>query len=159
MKAGDTCESIAVANSVAQGTLWAINNLSPDCSAMTVGQSLCLPKQCDLYTLERNDTCWSIASAKGLSFSSILGYNPTISPDCSNLNATGSVICVSNPQGNFAPPPVEWDQSERSEPVCYCRCSRAWANSIRNHGPVRRLLPGASRRHMPAYLVGRRSER
>ncbi|KAH8761309.1 hypothetical protein BGZ57DRAFT_993033 [Hyaloscypha finlandica] len=105
VKAGDTCESIAVANSVAQGTLWAINNLSPDCSAMTVGQSLCLPKQCDLYTLERNDTCWSIASAKGLSFSSILGYNPTISPDCSNLNATGSVICVSNPQGNFAPPP------------------------------------------------------
>ncbi|KAJ2968585.1 hypothetical protein NQ176_g9106 [Zarea fungicola] len=90
VKTGDTCSSIAVANSVAQGTLWGLNNLGPDCSNMAIA----------------GDTCWSIATAKGISFSALLGYNPAISPDCSNLNATGSVICVSNPQGNFIPLPA-----------------------------------------------------
>ncbi|KAJ2979136.1 hypothetical protein NQ176_g3432 [Zarea fungicola] len=106
VKKGDTCSSIAVANSVAQGTLWGLNNLGPDCSNMAIGQSLCLPAKCTLYTLAAGDTCWSVATAKGISFSALLGYNPAISPDCSNLNATGSVICVSNPQGNFVPLPA-----------------------------------------------------
>ncbi|KAL1869088.1 hypothetical protein VTK73DRAFT_3366 [Phialemonium thermophilum] len=105
VKAGDTCKSIAVSNSVGEGTLWAINNIQPNCSAMTIGQSLCLPKQCTLYTLKPGDTCQSITAATGVSFSSLLGYNPTISPDCGNLNMTGSVVCISNPEGDFDPPP------------------------------------------------------
>ncbi|KAH8894666.1 hypothetical protein GQ53DRAFT_610598, partial [Thozetella sp. PMI_491] len=104
IQAGDTCESIAVAKSVSQGTLWAINNLRPDCAALTVGQSLCLPQQCSLYTLQANDTCWSIAADQGLSFSTLLGYNPTINADCTNLNITSSVICISNPQRDYVPP-------------------------------------------------------
>lgn len=106
VQAGDTCQSIAIANSVAQGTLWAINNLTPDCSLMAVGESLCLPKQCDVYTLEPTDSCWSVALANSIGFSSLLGYNPTINSDCSNLNTTGPIICISNPQGDYYPPPI-----------------------------------------------------
>ncbi|KAH8811228.1 hypothetical protein F5884DRAFT_876398 [Xylogone sp. PMI_703] len=101
-KSGDTCKSIALANSVAEGSIWALNNLGPDCT-ITAGQSLCLPQSCEIYTITPTDTCFTIATNNGVTYSSLLNYNPTISRDCANLHNT-SVICISNPHGDFTLP-------------------------------------------------------
>ncbi|KAH8804437.1 hypothetical protein F5884DRAFT_901622 [Xylogone sp. PMI_703] len=100
-KNGDTCESISLAESVAQGSIWAINNLFSDCS-ITVGQSLCLPGSCKTYTITSDDTCFTIATNNNITYSTFLNYNPTISADCSNLHNT-SIVCISNPDGDFIP--------------------------------------------------------
>ncbi|KAH8800156.1 hypothetical protein F5884DRAFT_904863 [Xylogone sp. PMI_703] len=102
VKSGDSCKSIALANSVAEGSIWALNNLLPNCST-TVGQSLCLPKSCKTYTIEPTDSCFSIASDSNITSSAFLNYNPTISPDCANLHNT-SVVCISNPDGDYVLP-------------------------------------------------------
>ncbi|KAH8820661.1 hypothetical protein F5884DRAFT_827017 [Xylogone sp. PMI_703] len=101
-KSGDTCKSIALANSVAEGTIWSLNNLLPNCT-ITVGQSLCLPQRCKTYTLTSSDTCDTIASDNGITYSTFLSFNPTINRDCTNLHNT-SVVCISNPNGDFIPP-------------------------------------------------------
>jgi len=103
VQSGDTCASIASSNSVAEGTLWAINNLRPNCAAMSAGQSLCLPNKCQTYTMTPSDTCVSVAVASNNSLASFLNYNPTINSGCSNLNISGSVVCLTNPSGDYTP--------------------------------------------------------
>ncbi|OCK76037.1 carbohydrate-binding module family 50 protein [Lepidopterella palustris CBS 459.81] len=93
----DTCHSIALANSVAEGTLWAMNNLFADCSNMQSGQSLCLPNQCTTYAMSSNESCISIAIQNRVPYASLLSWNPTINSDCSNISPNGSVICISSP--------------------------------------------------------------
>lgn len=111
---GDTCHSIAVAHSVAEGTIWALNNLTPDCSRLGLegnrtSADLCLPKTCQtLITsgdLGDDEDCWSIATAQNLTFAQFLAYNPSINRDCSNLNLNGSsvVVCISSPDGTYTP--------------------------------------------------------
>ncbi|KAI9775416.1 MAG: hypothetical protein M1839_001111 [Geoglossum umbratile] len=97
VKTGDTCRSIALANSVAEGTIWALNNLFADCSSIQSGQSLCLPNQCTTYTMSPNETCIGVAFQNAIPFANILSWNPTINSDCSNLSPKGSVICISSP--------------------------------------------------------------
>ncbi|KAE9373106.1 carbohydrate-binding module family 50 protein [Stipitochalara longipes BDJ] len=108
-KIGDTCHSIALAHSVSESSISVINNLHPDCSLLSTRLSqnpppppICLPPTCATY-VTANDTCWTISSAKGITYPQFLAWNPAISPDCSNLNATGSVVCISNPDGPYTP--------------------------------------------------------
>ncbi|KAL1961764.1 hypothetical protein VTN77DRAFT_1090 [Rasamsonia byssochlamydoides] len=89
-------------NSVSSGALRVLNNLFPDCSNLSPGTSLCLPMTCQTYTVQPNDTCWSIAGNYSTSFISLISYNPTINSQCSNL-ATGEIICLSPPSGNYTP--------------------------------------------------------
>ncbi len=85
-----------------------LNNLLPDCSLLTTGHSLCLPKSCTTYTVKASDSCESIAYNNGITVNNLRSYNPTINPTCTNLNTTdGSVVCISNPDGVYLPPPPQ----------------------------------------------------
>ena len=103
MKTGDTCNTIAAAKSVAQGSLQIINALVPGCSNMQINQTLCLPKTCKTYQFGGNDTCASITLENSIAIPIIIGYNPAINSQCSNSDLNGSVICVSPAFGTCTP--------------------------------------------------------
>ncbi|EDN91369.1 hypothetical protein SS1G_00772 [Sclerotinia sclerotiorum 1980 UF-70] len=103
---GDTCDSIALAKGVSAATMYYINSDINNCSSVTVGATLCLPLTCtDLYTVQENDTCTSIAVNAGLLTANVISYNSHINWNCSNLHSTdpywGSTLCVSTPGGTY----------------------------------------------------------
>lgn len=64
---GDTCDSIALADSISTATMFYINPNILNCSDIVAGTSLCLPQPCNsLYTVQANDTCTSIAVDAGI---------------------------------------------------------------------------------------------
>jgi LysM repeat protein len=97
---GDNVQLIASKNSVATGTLLAINQLFPDGSDLEAGQVLCLPFTCQTHTVVTNDTCSQIATAAGIALQSFFGYNPTINVYCTNL-ILGQSVCASPPGGLY----------------------------------------------------------
>lgn len=48
-----------------------------------------------------NNTCAGVAAANGIPYAAVLGSNPAINGDCSNLNPNGFVICLSPPSGTY----------------------------------------------------------
>jgi hypothetical protein len=111
---GDTCDSIAEANSVSSAALYLEN---PDaiynCSSIVAGTDLCLPAPCELiWTVQPEDTCSSIEYNITVStMSSVLGniqkYNRWVDRDCTNLHTAGDavfghVICLSPQNGIFS---------------------------------------------------------
>lgn len=98
IQSGDTCHSIATAKSVSEGTLRVLNDILADCSNLpSAGTEICLPESCTKHIVAVNQTCLEIAITYGQYQSqSIITWNPTINPGCSNLVA-GEVICVSSP--------------------------------------------------------------
>ena len=103
---GDTCTSIALAKSVNSGALRILDNLLPDCSNLTPGTQLCLPRPCNTYLFTADDTCESVALAHDVSDALIIAWNPTINAMCSNIDLVGSVICVSSPYDEYTPSTV-----------------------------------------------------
>ncbi|PYH80406.1 pectin lyase-like protein [Aspergillus uvarum CBS 121591] len=103
---GDTCDSLATQYSVASAAIQIGNPaLVNDCRELIAGRELCIPFSCDtLYTLQDDDTCYSIFRAQQslLQSGDVRKYNPWINGKCTNLQSTrwihGSVICLS-PQG------------------------------------------------------------
>lgn len=104
VKYGDTCDTIALQYGVASAALQSGNReLIQDCSRLQPGDVLCLPLSCEkIYTLQDNDTCFSIDMTQDVEYGGTRKYNPWIDMYCSNLQTTrriiGSVICLS-PQG------------------------------------------------------------
>ncbi|KAK0545654.1 hypothetical protein OC845_005003 [Tilletia horrida] len=92
---GATCDGICRRNSVSGYQLQKLNS-GLDCSSLKVGQSLCLrSKEYDctaVYTVAGGDTCYSIATAKGISSTQLSNDNPGLS--CGSIYA-GQVLCVS----------------------------------------------------------------
>jgi hypothetical protein len=74
------------------------NGLTADCSNFpNVGDSLCIPETCKIYTVKVNDTCYGISEAYNATFTvtQLISWNPDINRDCSNLEAiTGTLICI-----------------------------------------------------------------
>lgn len=110
--AGDTCDSIAIANSVSSATLFAINPALRDCSSssLPVGALLCLPQTYDaLWTVQPDDTCQTIGNATSNSIDTLVLYNTMLNRNCSNLHQTipenapswGNTLCVSSPGGLY----------------------------------------------------------
>lgn len=107
-KAGDTCDSISAANSVASASLLNLNNnlRIANCTSISAGMQFCLPLPCKTYTVKDNDTC------DGINFSNnvtdLAQYNNWINYDCSNLQVArpnlGSVVCLSPAGGAYVPP-------------------------------------------------------
>lgn len=99
VQAGDTCKSIALSQSVSQGALWTINNLLPDCSRMSAGDDLCLPRSCAVVdmSLEANATCFITAISFNATYAAFLSWNPSINSGCTNLSPDDTVVCVSSP--------------------------------------------------------------
>ena len=62
----------------------------------------CLPQSSSTYLVQSNDNCWSIASANSIPASILIGYNPSLNSDCSDL-ISGENICISPVVGIYIP--------------------------------------------------------
>ncbi|GFF42111.1 autolysin [Aspergillus udagawae] len=100
--AGDNIQAIAEAQGVPTGPLRTLNGIFPDGSNLLAGQVLCLPRKCQIYKVQANDTCASIASAYSISVVDIFTYNPTINRACSNLIADTN-ICIGPSGAQYTP--------------------------------------------------------
>ena len=101
VKAGDTCNSISIAHNVSTFDLLYENGLEGFCANFpSAGRRLCLPHQCNIYTVQPNDTCYGITQTSGNAFtvSQIISWNINLNRDCSNLDQlVGSQLCISFP--------------------------------------------------------------
>ncbi|KAK3934138.1 hypothetical protein QBC46DRAFT_274422 [Diplogelasinospora grovesii] len=98
VKSGDTCASIAQANSVATDRFVTDNHLDYNCTAILPGSQVCIPQSCLLYEIKTNDTCDSILADEDYSLNQLLSWNPTIHSTCDNLDSMiGREICISPP--------------------------------------------------------------
>jgi hypothetical protein len=104
--AGDNCNTIAKAQNVSTFSLLYENNLEAYCADFpAVGTSICLPGQCNVYTVAVNDTCRSIiASVPGdITLTQLSSWNPNINIGCGNLGQlVDTEICIS-PVGGLPP--------------------------------------------------------
>lgn len=86
----DTCTSISLAQNISTFSLLTENGLEAYCNNFptTPGTLLCLPSQCNIYTIETDDTCSSIiASApRNITLYDLIAWNPNINNPCSNLH-------------------------------------------------------------------------
>ncbi|KAL4904227.1 hypothetical protein BDW74DRAFT_155322 [Aspergillus multicolor] len=104
---GDNCVDISQTNHVSTGSLITLNSLRLDCTNLLLGQTLCLPPECDDYVVQSGDTCIDIAAKfPDVSYQQIVAWNPTINPYCTNLLVDQN-ICVGPPGGiaNFTTVP------------------------------------------------------
>ncbi|OAA41492.1 LysM domain-containing protein [Beauveria brongniartii RCEF 3172] len=98
VKSGDTCESIASANSIATDRFITDNDLDYNCTAISARQSVCLPESCKLHRVATGDTCDSILKREQFYLTQLLSWNPTIHANCDNLaSMAGRDICISPP--------------------------------------------------------------
>lgn len=106
--AGDTCDSIAQANSVASAGLLNLNNNLgiTNCTSVAAGMEFCLPPQCKTYVIKDGDTCEGIEFTHGID--DLARYNNWIDYGCDNLQDArpnlGSVVCVSPAGGAYEAP-------------------------------------------------------
>jgi len=87
VQSGDTCDSIALAQNVSTFSIVTAGSLSPDCSNLQAGSSLCLPSSCNLYRVQYDDTCDSILAANtNVTATNLLSWNPNINVLCTNID-------------------------------------------------------------------------
>lgn len=103
IQAGDTCYSIGTKfNSSTHGLLYK-NNLPAYCVGFpSPGTTLCIPEACDIYTVQGDDTCYSIMFTHDYAFTvtQLISWNPNLNRGCSNINQlVGSQICLSFEKG------------------------------------------------------------
>ncbi|EFY87854.1 LysM domain protein [Metarhizium acridum CQMa 102] len=107
---GDTCDSIALANSVSAASLFFLNPDLLNCSSVPAGLQLCLPEKCsELYTVKNKDEdCVVIGVQHGTSWAKLVKWNLALKDNCRNIYGTdpfwGRVICVSQPGGEYTDP-------------------------------------------------------
>ncbi|KAF7184584.1 hypothetical protein CNMCM7691_005768 [Aspergillus felis] len=120
IRQGDDCLSVSKALSVSTAMLRYENGLTADCSNFpNVGDSLCIPETCEIYTVKVNETCYGISEAYNATFTvtQLISWNPDINRDCSNLEAiTGTQICISA-AGDDGEPDVTTTTMASTEPV------------------------------------------
>ncbi|KAL7794273.1 LysM domain protein [Trichoderma ceciliae] len=104
-KQGDSCDSVALANSVSSASLYYINPNLTNCTSIAAGVELCLPQTCTTHTVQEGETCVDVGVNAGTSWMSLIDWNLMLDSRCSNLWSTdpfwGHVICVSAPGGGF----------------------------------------------------------
>ncbi|KAJ3559301.1 hypothetical protein NM688_g426 [Phlebia brevispora] len=105
VESGDTCASIAAANSLSYDQLISVNGLDMNCTKLPpAGSAICLSGKCPLYTVQQSDTCVSIAEAESISWAQLIAWNPQFNTYCTNLaTQVGKGICVGPPGGGYAP--------------------------------------------------------
>lgn len=105
IQAGDTCNSIALAQNVSTFAVYGSHGIT-DCSDLATGSKLCLLGQCLLHQVQETDTCDSIIAGAGITVSPsmFVAWNPNIDAVCSNLcTLVGMYICLSRPAGLLIP--------------------------------------------------------
>ncbi|KFY70725.1 hypothetical protein V498_10250, partial [Pseudogymnoascus sp. VKM F-4517 (FW-2822)] len=104
-KEGDSCDSVAIANSISGATLYYINENLHNCTSIKAGLQLCLPDPCTTHMVTANETCVELGVDSGTSWMNLIDWNLMLDSRCSNIWATepfwGHVICVSAPGGEF----------------------------------------------------------
>ncbi|KFY18020.1 hypothetical protein V492_00207 [Pseudogymnoascus sp. VKM F-4246] len=104
-KEGDSCDSVAIANSISGATLYYINENLPNCTYINAGLELCLPLTCTTHIVTANEDCVELAVDSGTSWMSLIDWNLMLDSRCSNLweggPFWGHVICISPPGGDF----------------------------------------------------------
>ncbi len=78
VQSGDTCASIAQANSVATDRFITDNHLDYNCTAILPGNQVCIPQSCLLHTIQANDTCASILAEQDYSLTQLVSWNPYV---------------------------------------------------------------------------------
>ncbi|KAJ5864836.1 uncharacterized protein N7529_006752 [Penicillium soppii] len=98
VKQGDSCDTIAAAHDVATGKFITENHFDANCTAMSVGDDVCIGTSCSLYQVQPGDTCSSILANYTFYMNQLLSWNPTIHTNCDNLDTmVGDQICVGPP--------------------------------------------------------------
>ena len=109
MEDGDDCNKISLSQNVSTSDLLYQNGLEGYCTNFPKsGQKLCLPPECDVYTVQKNDTCWGITQANNnaMSIAQLVSWNANLNRDCSNIEQyVGMQICISFP-GDVGSAPV-----------------------------------------------------
>ncbi|KAH8889139.1 hypothetical protein GQ53DRAFT_825896 [Thozetella sp. PMI_491] len=77
VQGGDTCQSIALANSIATDRFITDNHLDYNCTTIAAGRHVCLPQSCLLYQVQASDTCDSILANEDFYLTQLLSWNPT----------------------------------------------------------------------------------
>lgn len=108
VQAGDTCNGICKANNVSTFALAQRNDLSAYCRDFAqVGSELCLPASCDIYTVQQNDTCRSVAAKQPsyITTTQLQAWNPNLNRLCTNMDQQVDMqICVSPPGDSQSAP-------------------------------------------------------
>ncbi|KAJ5036790.1 hypothetical protein NUH16_004669 [Penicillium rubens] len=116
---GDTCYSISTKFNSSTHELLYRNSLPAYCAGFpSAGTALCIPEACDIYTVQEDDTCYSIMVAHDYAFTvtQLISWNPNINRECSNVNQLiGSQICISFEKG--ATPTVSLSAAITTAPV------------------------------------------
>ncbi|GES60637.1 LysM-domain-containing protein [Aspergillus terreus] len=107
IKEGDDCHSISRSQNVSLANMLYLNNLEAGCTHFPgAGTKLCMPHQCEIYTVKEDDSCYGITEAYNRTFtmSQLVSWNVDINRGCNNLEIlVGHQICVSYP-GNATRP-------------------------------------------------------
>ena len=94
----DDCNKISIAQNVSTFSLLYQNDLQLYCKDFPDPEkSLCLSKQCDIYTVRENDTCYSIAQSQPsyITITQLLSWNVNLNLKCSNIDQqVGFQICI-----------------------------------------------------------------
>jgi LysM repeat protein len=104
---GDTCKDLCLAHNVSTHSLTASNGLEAYCRDFPLaGTEICLPKSCNMYTVNINDTMQSIAEQQPGNFSiaQLLAWNPILIPLWKLIRQTHLQICVSPPMSALSVP-------------------------------------------------------
>jgi hypothetical protein len=75
-KEGETCVSIALANSMSTDRLIDVNHLDVNCTTLTSGMRLCIQDTCKLATIKAGQTCSDFISGTGFSAVQFISWNP-----------------------------------------------------------------------------------
>jgi Zn-finger protein len=115
VKQGDTCESIAKANSLAMDLFLYQNGIDFNCKTLTVGNDVCIRGACKTYVVRRlhqgeqtradfhgrqiqsNQTCKTIARDNGFTKTELIQWNPILESNCDALDVLkGRTICITS---------------------------------------------------------------
>ncbi|KAK1728068.1 LOW QUALITY PROTEIN: LysM domain-containing protein [Colletotrichum acutatum] len=93
---GDTCDSIAIAQSVSSRDLVEVNeHLDNWCGGLGAGQELCLPAQCKLHLLTTEDSCESLLRQYGVPPKDLSDWNQKLYIQCDGFSEINTgYICV-----------------------------------------------------------------
>ncbi|KAH7120619.1 hypothetical protein EDB81DRAFT_700905 [Dactylonectria macrodidyma] len=62
-------------------------------------------QNCDTYSVQSRDDCFSIMKQANVTFAQLISWNPEIDKRCFNIyNFVGKEICISNPEGDYTIP-------------------------------------------------------
>lgn len=129
IKDGDDCHSISRSQQVSTAQMLYFNNLEAGCTHFPgAGTKLCMPHKCDVYNVNKNDTCYGITSSYNNTFtmSQLVSWNVDINRGCDNLEMlVGNQICVSFPGDASAPSITDSPAKQTTDPVFPCMSAGA----------------------------------